>query len=46
MENMLVMFEQEKISTQAELNALLNRPPEAPLGKPEKPEQERNKIHI
>jgi cobalt-zinc-cadmium efflux system outer membrane protein len=39
MENMLVMFEQEKVSTQAELNALLNRPPEAPLGKPEKPKQ-------
>ena len=39
MENMLVMFEQEKASTQAELNALLNRPPDTPLGKPEKPEK-------
>jgi len=39
MENMLVMFEQEKASTQAELNALLNRPPDKPLGKPEQPKQ-------
>jgi outer membrane protein TolC len=39
MENMLVMLEQEKVSTQAELNALLNRPAETPLGRPEKPEQ-------
>ena len=39
MENMLVMFEQEKASTQAELNALLNRPPDTPLGKPEQPKQ-------
>jgi len=39
MENMLVMFEQEKASTQAELNALLNRPPDTFLGKPEQPKQ-------
>jgi len=39
MENMLVMFEQDKVSTQAELNALLNRPAETPLGKPEQPKQ-------
>ncbi len=39
MENMLIMLEQEKISTQAELNALLNRPAETPLGKPEQPKQ-------
>lgn len=39
MENMLVMLEQEKISIQAELNSLLNRSPQTPLGKPEQPEQ-------
>jgi outer membrane protein TolC len=39
MENMLVMLEQERVSIQAELNALLNRLPDAPLGKPEQPEQ-------
>jgi len=38
-ENMLIMLEQERVSTQAELNALLNRTPESPLGKPEMPEQ-------
>lgn len=35
MENMLVMLEQQKISIQAELNRLLNRFSQAPLGKPE-----------
>jgi outer membrane protein TolC len=39
MENMLVTLEQEKTSVQAELNALLNRKPEIPLGKPVQPEQ-------
>ena len=43
MENMLVMLEQEKVSTQAELNALLNRPPETPLGRPEQPEEKKIK---
>ncbi len=38
MENMLVLLEQEKISVQAELNVLLNLPPETPLGKPKQPE--------
>ncbi|MFN3551069.1 MAG: TolC family protein, partial [Endomicrobiia bacterium] len=39
MENMLVMLQQEKISIQAELNALLNRPPDTSLGKPVQPER-------
>jgi cobalt-zinc-cadmium efflux system outer membrane protein len=33
--NSLLVLEQEQVSAQAELNALLNRPPETPLGKPE-----------
>ncbi len=31
----LLVLEQEQVSAQAELNALLNRPPQTPLGKPE-----------
>lgn len=38
MENMLVILEQEKISVQTELNALLNLKPETPLGPPVQPE--------
>lgn len=33
--NSLLVLEQEQVSAQAEFNALLNRPPQAPLGKPE-----------
>jgi len=39
MENMLTLLEQERISVQAELNALMNRSPDAPLGRPLKPEE-------
>jgi outer membrane protein TolC len=35
--NSLLVQEQEKVSLQAEINALLNRPPRAPLGQPEEP---------
>jgi cobalt-zinc-cadmium efflux system outer membrane protein len=35
LENRLIALEQKKLSTQAEINALLNRPPEAGLGRPE-----------
>ncbi len=38
MDNMLVILEQERISLQAELNRLLNRADDTPLGKPEQPE--------
>jgi cobalt-zinc-cadmium efflux system outer membrane protein len=31
----LIMLEQKKKALEAKLNALLNRPPESPLGKPE-----------
>jgi outer membrane protein TolC len=33
--NSLLVVEQEKASTQAEMNTLLNRPPQTPLGRPE-----------
>jgi outer membrane protein TolC len=33
--NSLLVLEQEHVSTRAELNALLNHPPQTPLGKPE-----------
>jgi len=33
--NSLLVLEQEQVSAQAEINALLNRPPQMPLGKPE-----------
>lgn len=33
--NSLLVVEQEKVSAQAEINSLLNRPPEMSLGKPE-----------
>jgi outer membrane protein, heavy metal efflux system len=33
--NSLLVLEQEQVSAQAELNTLLNRPPQTPLGKPE-----------
>jgi outer membrane protein, heavy metal efflux system len=35
LENRLIALEQKKLSIQAEINALLNRPPEAGLGRPE-----------
>jgi outer membrane protein TolC len=35
--NALAALAQEKETTRAELNALLNRPPDAPLGKPQEP---------
>ncbi|MBI3597119.1 MAG: TolC family protein [Nitrospirae bacterium] len=33
--NSLLGLEQEKVSAQAEINTMLNRPPQTPLGKPE-----------
>jgi outer membrane protein TolC len=35
LENRLIALEQKKLSSDAEINALLNRPPEADLGRPE-----------
>jgi outer membrane protein TolC len=35
LENRLIVLEQKKLSGNAEVNALLNRPPEADLGRPE-----------
>jgi outer membrane protein, heavy metal efflux system len=35
LENRLIVLEQKKLSSNAEINALLNRPPDADLGRPE-----------
>ena len=35
LDNRLIALEQKKLSSQAEINALLNRPPDADLGRPE-----------
>ncbi len=46
MERMLIMWEQEKISTQAELNGLLNRPADEPIGSPVQPQQKEVKLTL
>lgn len=46
MESMLIELEQDKISVQSELNALLNRKPGTPLGRPQEPEDKEVKYTI